>query len=93
MPLIGQEWYARQVSGTQVMTVGHKGRVVIPAEIRRRYGFEEGQKLILVDGPDGPILMTREALRASVHADYAGADLVTKLIASRREEARREHSK
>ena len=32
-----------------IMTVSSKGQVVIPAEIRRRYGIEPGSKLVLVD--------------------------------------------
>lgn len=93
VPLTGHRWYALQMSGTQVMTVGHKGRVVLPAETRRRYGFEPGQKLVVVDTDDGPVLMTHEKLLARVRAECAGSDLVSKLLAERREAARRERSR
>jgi AbrB family looped-hinge helix DNA binding protein len=34
------------------VTVGERGQIVIPAEARRDYGLETGEKLIVIGGPD-----------------------------------------
>jgi hypothetical protein len=40
--------------------------------------------LILLDTPQGLVLMTREQLRERVRSDLAGLDLVGELLADRR---------
>jgi len=37
------------------VTVGERGQVVIPAQIRKLYGIKTGEKLIVFAKPDGPI--------------------------------------
>lgn len=75
--------------------VGPKGRVVVPAAIRRELGIEEGTELMArVDG-EGIVLEPRSAairrlqelVTAVVPRDVS---LVDELIAERREEAQRE---
>jgi AbrB family looped-hinge helix DNA binding protein len=41
---------------TETTKVGKRGTVVIPAELRRRYGFEEGSLIIAEGRPEGVLL-------------------------------------
>ena len=72
------------MSGTYTVIVGDRGRLVVPAEVRERAGLVEGTPLILIDAPDGLVLLTREQLRARVRAERAGLDRVSELLADRR---------
>jgi AbrB family looped-hinge helix DNA binding protein len=75
------------VSGTYYVVVGDRGRVVVPAEVRERAGLSEGTRLVLIEAPNGLILLTREQLKARVRAELAGLDLVKELLAERRAQA------
>lgn len=72
------------MSGTHHVVVGDRGRMVVPAEVRERAGIHEGTALVMLETPDGIVLMTREQLRARVRDELAGTDLVTELLAERR---------
>ena len=37
------------------VTVGERGQVVIPAQVRKLYGIKTGEKLIVFAKPGGPI--------------------------------------
>lgn len=78
------------MSGTYQLTVGDRGRVVIPAELRDRADLKPGTTLTLMETPTGFVLLTRAQLRDLVRADLAGVDLVGDLLADRRAEAARE---
>ena len=75
--------------------VGPKGRVVVPAPIRRQLGIEEGTELmarvegdgIVLELPSAAIRRLQELVTSVVPRDVS---LVDELIAERREEARRE---
>lgn len=69
------------------MVVGDRGRIVVPAEVRERAGLSEGTRLVLIETPNGLILLTREQLKARVRAELAGLDLVKELLAERRAQA------
>ena len=69
------------------MTMGDRGRLVIPAELRERAGLAEGVPLILLEAPHGLVLLTRAQLQELVRADLAGLDLVGELLAERRAES------
>lgn len=73
-----------------MVTMGDRGRLVIPAELRERAGLDEGSALLLLEAADGVVLLTREQLKRRVRADLAGPDLVTQLLADRRAAAARE---
>ncbi len=77
--------------GTYTVVVGNKGRVVVPAQIRKRAGLVEGTPLIVLDTPAGIVLLTREQLRARVRSELAGTDLVEELLAERRAAAQAEN--
>jgi AbrB family looped-hinge helix DNA binding protein len=70
--------------GTYVVTVGDRGRLVVPAELRARAGLREGSALVMLDAPGGIVLLTREQLKARVRDELAGTDLVSELLADRR---------
>ena len=48
------------------LTVAANGRVVLPADVRRRMGLSEGGALLVEETPDGLILRTLE--QAVAHA-------------------------
>ena len=75
------------MSGTYHVTMGDRGRLVVPADLRARVGWEEGTPLVLVESPAGVAFLTRPQLRAMVRADLSGLDLVGELLAERRQEA------
>ena len=66
------------------MTVGDRGRLVLPAEVRERAHLTVGTELVLIDSPDGLALLTRDQLKQRVRSDLAGASLVDDLLADRR---------
>lgn len=69
------------------MTMGDRGRLVIPAELRDRAGLAEGVMLTLLETPRGLVLLTRSQLQELVRADLADLDLVGELLAERRAES------
>lgn len=75
------------MSGTYVVKMGDRGRLVIPAELRAQAELLEGIPLTIIDTSGGMVLMTRRQLRDRVRADLAGLDLVGELLAERRADA------
>jgi AbrB family looped-hinge helix DNA binding protein len=74
--------------------LGAKGRVVLPASIRRALGLQEGTELLArVDG-EGIVLEPRGAALRRLRRFFADVpsktSLVDELLAERRREARRE---
>ena len=67
--------------------MGDRGRLVIPAPLRERAGLAEGTPLVLMETPQGLVLLTRSQLQELVRAELAGLDLVGELLAERRTEA------
>jgi AbrB family looped-hinge helix DNA binding protein len=78
------------MSGTYHVVVGDRGRLVVPAEVRERAGLREGTPLVMIEAPDGLVLLTREQLKSRIRADLAGLDLVAELLADRRAQAEAE---
>ncbi len=67
--------------------MGDRGRLVVPADVRERYGFGPGVPLVLVEAPTGLVITTRERARELVRQQLRGTSLVEELIAERRREA------
>lgn len=71
---------ANETQGTAfygVATVGERGQIVIPAEARRAYGIEPGEKLMILSHPSGRALLLARA------SDFLHMiDQVQELIAS-----------
>lgn len=76
-----------------MITVGDRGRVVVPAEVRQRAGLAEGTTLVLLEAPTGLVLLTRRQLRERVREELGGLDLVATLLADRRGTAELEDAK
>ncbi len=81
------EWYAEKVDGTYQVTMGDRGRLVIPAELRAQAGLTKGTPVVLIAAPGGVLLVGREQLKSLVREDLAGLDLVGELLADRRRQA------
>lgn len=78
------------MSGTYAVTMGDRGRLVVPAELRARSGLAEGTPLVLTETPFGVVVMTRAQARAHLRRQIGDADLVDTLLAERRVAAARE---
>lgn len=78
------------MNGTHKVTVGDRGRLVLPAELRERANLVPGTTLTLLETPVGLVLLTREQLLDRVRADLSGLDLVSELLSERRAQALRE---
>jgi AbrB family looped-hinge helix DNA binding protein len=77
------------------LTVGDRGRVVLPASLRRRLCLQPGERIILTVQADGraEIVTARQLAREAMgmFRDVApGRSLVDELIAERRAEQARE---
>ncbi len=78
----------------RTVKLGERGRLVIPAETRRRLGLKPGDQLVISDRKDElrllPVSARIKALRGA-WADVApDRGLADELIAERRKEAARE---
>ena len=80
------------MSGTTSVTVGPKGRIVIPIEARRVLGIEEGSELVAMVEGDAVVLLPRSAVKARLRDLFAGTQpsLAQELIEQRRAEAAEE---
>ena len=77
------------------MTLGARGRLVLPADVRRRLSLDEGSRLLLVVHEDRSLTLLPFATIArnarGLFKDFApGRCLSEELIAGRRAEAARE---
>ena len=81
------------MSDTSTLSVGPKGRVVIPVDIRRQLGLEEGSQLVAVLEGGGVLLLPRDAVKARLRGLFAGGpSLAEQLVAERRAAAAEESS-
>lgn len=79
-------------STSAVLTMGDRGRIVIPQAMREAADLKPGDKLILFRDDDGIRLMSRDELEAKMWSRLVRPEvsLVDELIADRRAEARRD---
>jgi bifunctional DNA-binding transcriptional regulator/antitoxin component of YhaV-PrlF toxin-antitoxin module len=75
------------MSGTYTVTMGDRGRLVVPADLRQHAGWDSGSVLVLFETPHGVVMLTRDQLKDLVRADLDGPSLVDELLAGRRKEA------
>lgn len=80
------------MSVTYVVSVGPKGRVVIPAGIRRELGIGEGSELVALVEGQAVVLVPRSAIKSRLRSIFADVDasMRDELIAERRAEAARD---
>lgn len=72
------------------MVMGDRGRVVIPAELRERWGLDAGTMLLMLETPAGIVLATREQVKRLVREQLHGPSLVAELLSERRAAADRD---
>jgi AbrB family looped-hinge helix DNA binding protein len=77
---------------TMTVEVGPKGRVVIPARIRRELGIGEGSQLVAMVEEGGVLLLPRTEVKQRLRRLFAGVEesMTAELLAERRREAARE---
>ena len=80
------------MSDTSIVAVGPKGRVVIPAGIRRQLHLEEGSELVALLEGQGVLLIPRAAVKHRLRSMFAGvkSSMAAELQAERRAEVERE---
>ena len=89
-------WYYREMGHISVrVPVGAKGRIVLPAEVRKRLGIREGDQVVIELTDDGSARLTSLQARArdaiGTYAHLApGESLADELSAERRRDAERE---
>ena len=69
------------------LSVGARGRITLPAALRRQHGIEGGMPLVLWDTDEAIALMTRDQLRRRVSNGLTYSNLVDELLATRRRDA------
>ena len=88
-------WYALVVSHTEQVTLGDRGRLVLPSAIRSALGLKAGTRMLLSTEPDGSLRLRPYRAVANesrgLFAELAeDSSLVDQLLADRRGEAERE---
>jgi len=78
--------------------LGDRGRLVLPAELRKQLNLREGDELLVTVQPDGSLRLAspRQAVRETrglYRARAGGRSLSHELIAERRAEVKRQTSK
>lgn len=72
-----------------MVSVGPKGRVVIPAHIRRQLDLQQGSELVALVEGEAVVLVPRSAIKSRLRSIFAdvGVSMRQELIAERRAEA------
>jgi bifunctional DNA-binding transcriptional regulator/antitoxin component of YhaV-PrlF toxin-antitoxin module len=78
------------MSGTHTFTVGDRGRVVLPSQLRQHRGWPEGTTLVAIETATGVVVTSRDELELIVAKQLAGEDLVAQLLEERRASAVRD---
>jgi AbrB family looped-hinge helix DNA binding protein len=80
------------MSDTHTVSVGPKGRIVIPAAIRQQLKIGEGSELVAVIYKGGVLLLPRSEIKRRLRTMFADVQpsLADELIADRRREAEHE---
>lgn len=75
---------------SHALTVGDRGRFVLPAEVRERHGWGPGTALVAIDTDTGLLVMSVDEGLAWMRQRLEGRDVVGELLADRRAEVERE---
>jgi AbrB family looped-hinge helix DNA binding protein len=68
------------------VTVGSKGQITLPKELRERHHLLEGELVIILDSPDGILIRhARTSLRGSLRGKLGGERLEKELRRLRKE--------
>lgn len=60
----------------EYVRVGKRGTVVIPAKVRRRYGLEEGEMLVMEESAEGLLLKPLRAYEVEVYTPRRTAEFM-----------------
>jgi len=82
----------RETAGPYGVSVAARGRIVLPAGVRRALALEEGDRLQLTVEPDGSLRLRSYAavarsMRGAFRGVAPGRSLADELVAERRREA------
>ena len=85
-------WYTNVMSHKEQVTIGERGRLVLPASVRSALGLKPGTRMLLSTEDDGSLRLRPYRAVADesrgLYADLAkGSSLVDALIGERRAEA------
>lgn len=56
--------------------IGKRGTIILPAKMRRRYGFEEGTMVVAEESPDGVLLRPAAVVPVEVYTPERKAEFV-----------------
>lgn len=62
--------------GAKTSRVGKRGSIVIPADIRRKYGFDEGSLVLVEEGDEGVSLRPAVVLPVEIYGPRRRAELL-----------------
>ena len=88
-------WYVVSMSHRAQITIGDRGRLVLPSSVRSALGLKPGTRMLLSTEEDGSLrLRPYRAVADESRGLFAnlteGGSLVAELLAERRAEAQRE---
>ncbi len=88
-------WYVLHMTHREMVTIGDRGRLVLPASVRAALGLKPGTRMLLSTEGDGSLRLRSYSAVAEqsrgVFADLTEhGSLVDELLAGRRAEAERE---
>ena len=87
-------WHNLNMADTAVVRMGPQGRIVVPAELRRELGLDEGSTMTVVVKDGRLILEPRSIVLGRLRERFSGVplptDLADELVADRLEEAQLE---
>jgi AbrB family looped-hinge helix DNA binding protein len=73
-------------AATHPVTIGDRGRLVVPQQVRERHGWEAGTALVAIDTNAGMLVMSVDEGLAWLRHRLQGRDLVAELLEERRAE-------
>lgn len=77
---------------TRTAVLGDRGRLVVPADLRARQGWEQGTPLLFIETERGVVVATRDQAKSLIRAQLGDGSLVDELLAERRAAARAEEA-
>jgi len=83
VPPLDFEWYRHRTSGTHFFTIGDRGRVVLPIELRQSRNWSDGTVLFALGEENGVRILTRDELHDELAEAMKGSSLADELIAER----------
>ena len=69
---------------SHAVALGDRGRFVIPAAVRDRHDWSEGDSLLVIDTDAGMLVMSPDEALKWLRSRLAGRDLVAELLEARR---------